>query len=165
MRITNGIPRFQGQKFHYPRVSPGDQRLTKSWRNSGLEIAPSLIGWVAFSSSFSSSSGVKHGRSGSFSFSCRVVLQTTSRLFALGPIFPAREGFQPFQGQGSFAFAFAFAFAFTPRTGFCQFFFEGFSSFSQGFQPLGEISFFLSGQGGPDLGFFGTGILLPLVDG
>ena len=25
-------------KFHYPRVSPGDQPLTKSWRNSGLEI-------------------------------------------------------------------------------------------------------------------------------
>ena len=39
MRITNGVPRFQGQKFHYPRVSPGDQPLTKSWRNSGLEIA------------------------------------------------------------------------------------------------------------------------------
>ena len=26
------------KKFHYPRVSPGDQRLTKSRRNSGLEI-------------------------------------------------------------------------------------------------------------------------------
>ena len=38
MRITNGVPRFQGQKFHYPRVCPGDQPLTKSRRNSGLEI-------------------------------------------------------------------------------------------------------------------------------
>ena len=45
MRITNGVPRFQGQKFHYPRVCPGDQPLTKSWRNSGLEIAnfPSCV--------------------------------------------------------------------------------------------------------------------------
>ena len=39
MRITNGVPQFQGQKFHYPTVSPGDQPLTKSQRKSGLEIA------------------------------------------------------------------------------------------------------------------------------
>ena len=43
MRITNGVPRFQGQKFHYPRVSPGDQPLTKSRRNSGLEIGSNLV--------------------------------------------------------------------------------------------------------------------------
>ena len=43
MRITNGVPRFQGQKFHYPRVSPGDQSLTKSRRNSGLEIGSNLV--------------------------------------------------------------------------------------------------------------------------
>ena len=45
MRITNGVPRFQGQKFHYPRVCPGDQPLTKSWRNSGLEIGLLCDAW------------------------------------------------------------------------------------------------------------------------
>ena len=28
------------KKFHYPRVSPGDQPLIKSRRNSGIEIGP-----------------------------------------------------------------------------------------------------------------------------
>ena len=43
MRITNGVPRFQGQKFRYPRVCPGDQPLTKSRGNSGLEIGVLII--------------------------------------------------------------------------------------------------------------------------
>ena len=115
---------------------------------------PSLVGWVSFSSF---SVWVWNERYGSFSSSCRVVLQTASRLFALGPIFPPRQGFQAFQRQGPFAFAFAFAF--TPRTGFRQFFFEGFPSFSKGFQTLGEICFFLTGQRCTGFGFFGNGNL------
>ena len=39
-------------KFHYPRVSPGDQSLTRSRRNSGLEIERWLVIWLVFSKCF-----------------------------------------------------------------------------------------------------------------
>ena len=62
------------------------------------------------------------------------------------------------QSQGSFAFAFAFAFAFNATGG--ELFFEGFPAFSQFFQTLTEIVFFLRGQGSADLAFlFGNGNL------
>ena len=38
LQRTNQKIKKYSKKFYYPRVSPGDQPLTKSWRNSGLEI-------------------------------------------------------------------------------------------------------------------------------
>jgi len=76
---------------------------------------PSLLGSFPFDSPSPLGSGSISFLGTGFHLSVTVVIQATSQLFALGPIFPPGQGFQLFHFS-SRPFAFTFAFASTPRT-------------------------------------------------